>query len=171
MTSFLQNHIKRYGRGGIFDAAPSRMPSNAMASTDAPAQQQDAVAPVQQPGEPPAPTPLTWAMQQPNRLDGHPFSPIRASMAREPGPYFVDDDPWDCPGLPHAVRLKQLKLMNNYEDGEQSSDDAEPSGAHGSHDQCYIAAALSAACIADAFLIVMATPSEVFPERLLSRGS
>jgi hypothetical protein len=71
------------------------MPSKAMASTDAPAQQQDAVAPVQQPGEPPAPTPLTWAMQQPNRLDGHPFSPVRASMAREPGPYFVDDDPWD----------------------------------------------------------------------------
>eukprot|EP00435_Cladocopium_sp_Y103_P037754 s1878_g10.t1 len=131
---------------GIFDAepepapsaAPSRMPSKAMASTEMLPPQQDPPALVQPPAVPPVQTPLTLAMQQPNRLDGHPYNPMRTTMAREPGPYFVDDDPWDCPDLPHAVRLKQLKHMNNsennFEDEDQSTDDDETSGPQG-HDQ------------------------------------
>ena len=73
--------------------------------------------------------------QQPDRLDGHPlrtprprgderFEPVRNQFAVS-GPYFAGDAQlWDCPDLPHTVRLRQLKALSNYETDDEESNDS-----------------------------------------------
>ena len=69
--------------------------------------------------------------QQPDRLDGHPlrtperFEPVRNQFAPVSGPYFAGDAQlWDCPDLPHTVRLRQLKALSNYETDDEESNDS-----------------------------------------------
>lgn len=59
---------------------------------------------------------LNRAMLTPDRLDGHGFAPNRITQRETLHLYFVDEDPWDCPNLPHEVRLPRLRQrVGEYE--------------------------------------------------------
>ena len=128
---------------------PSSTPMPSQNSTPLPSRRPSLAPTGQQPA-----TPLTQALrQEPDRLDGHPapptdaiptpaastslaprqmgYQPMRSTPTRHGieqahGPYFVNEDEmWDCPDLPHSVRLRQLQNMSNYNDEDEDTLDDE----------------------------------------------
>ena len=60
------------------------------------------------------PPDLNSAMNQPDRLDGHPeatFRPVRTEREPLQGPYMVEEDIWDCPTFPSVIRERNLKRL------------------------------------------------------------
>ena len=60
------------------------------------------------------PPDLNSAMNQPDRLDGHPeatFRPVRTEREPQQGPYMVEEDIWDCPTFPSVIRERNLKRL------------------------------------------------------------
>ena len=75
------------------------------------------------------------------------YGPSRTSNGHQESPYFVDEDLWDCPDLPHTVRLRQLQRMmpESEIDSEASEEES----------------MLTQAQPADAFLTGKAASSEI----------
>lgn len=94
------------------------------------------------------PTALDFAMNDLDRLDGHPdpptpttstlpttlgYEPVRQTHSRDPAqPYLAEaeDWTWTCPMMPSSIRERNMKrLLNNYEElsgSDVSSDEADP---------------------------------------------
>ena len=75
------------------------------------------------------------------------YGPSRTSNGHQESPYFVDEELWDCPDLPHTVRLRQLQRMmpESEIDSEASEEES----------------MLTQAQPADAFLTGKAASSEI----------
>ena len=102
-------------------------------------QQQNAMVPLQP--VPPQQLPFISTTQPTS------YGPSRTSNGHQESPYFVDEDLWDCPDLPHTVRLRQLQRMmpESEIDSEASEEES----------------MLTQAQPADAFLTGKAASSEI----------